>query len=115
LTGQCYTCGKCCDFGKFGHRLFITTPELMYLAANLGEENIKPMTTGLCPYNVSGKCSIYELRFSGCRIFFCKGDKDFQGGLSEKTLKKFKLLCREFQIPYCYTDLASALNGFSVA
>lgn len=113
LTGQCRTCGECCDFKSFNHKLFVTPPELMYLAANLGDENIKRMTTGRCPYNAEDKCSVYEYRFSGCRIFSCKGDKDFQSVLSEQVVKKFKSLCREFQIPYRYTDLATALNGFS--
>jgi uncharacterized cysteine cluster protein YcgN (CxxCxxCC family) len=42
LAGVCDACGKCCDFSKFDHRLFVTTPELMYLAANLGTESVKP-------------------------------------------------------------------------
>lgn len=113
LAGMCNACGKCCDFESFDHKLFVTAPELMYLAAKLGAENIKPMTTGRCPYNVNGRCSIYEHRFSGCRIFFCKGDKDFQSKLSENVSKEFKSLCTDFQIPYSYTDLATALNGFS--
>jgi len=108
LAGMCDACGKCCDFAQLDHRLFVTTPELMYLAANLGTENIKPMITSLCPYNIGGKCSIYECRFSGCRIFSCNGDTDFQSRLSERALKKFKLLCTDLQIPYCYTDLATA-------
>jgi Fe-S-cluster containining protein len=131
LSGICGTCGKCCDFESFDHRLFVTTPELMYLAANLGAENVKPMTTSRgstprlrsgqaslttgCPYNIKGKCSIYEHRFAGCRIFSCKGDTDFQSGLSERALKKLKSLCTEFQVPYRYTDLATALNSFTVA
>ncbi len=115
LAGICGTCGKCCDFESFDHKLFVTTPELMYLAVNLGAENVKPMITSRCPYNIRGKCSIYEHRFSGCRIFSCKGDSDFQNELSESALKKFKSLCVDLQIPYRYTDLATALNGFSVA
>ncbi len=115
LTGLCYACGKCCDFSEFDHRLFVTPPELIYLRANLHSENLKPMETGRCPYNAGGKCSVYEHRFSGCRIFSCKGDTNFQSGLSEKALKKFKAICREFQIPYRYTDLATALNKFVVA
>jgi len=113
LAGLCNACGKCCEFGSFDHRLFITTPELMYLAANLGAENIKPMTGRKCPYNIDGRCTIYEYRFAGCRIFYCKCDKNFQSELSESALKKFKSLCTEFQIPYRYSDLATALNGFS--
>jgi len=115
LAGMCSACGKCCDFAQLGHRLFVTTPELMYLAANLGAENIKPMTTSQCPYNIGGKCTVYEYRFAGCRIFCCKADADFQSGLSESALKKFKSIYTEFQIPYRYTDLATALNGFTVA
>jgi len=113
LTGQCDTCGKCCDFSQFDHRLYITGPELMYLAANLGADNIKPMPTNRCPYNIDGKCSIYKYRFAGCRIFYCNADKDFQSKLSELTLEKLKSICTEFQIPYRYTDLATALNRFA--
>lgn len=113
LIGQCNACGKCCDFCRFDHRLFITGPELMYLAANLGTDNIKPMSTNLCPYNIDGKCSVYKYRFGGCRIFYCSADKDFQSKLSELTLEKLKSICEEFQIPYRYTDLATALNIFA--
>ena len=110
LAGCCDACGRCCDFEGFDHRLFVTTPELMYLAANVGSENIRPMLTSRCLYQTSGKCTIYNLRFAGCRIFCCKADKDFQSSLSESIIKKFKLLCAEFQIPYRYTDLATAIN-----
>ena len=112
LAGACDACGKCCDFKNFDHRLFVTTPELMYLAANPGAESIKPMTTSRCPYNIGGKCTVYEYRFAGCRIFCCNGDADFQSSLSESTLKKLKSICTKFQIPYRYSDLATALNGF---
>lgn len=112
LAGKCDTCGKCCDFAKFDHRLFVTPPELMYLSAILGAKNIKSMTTSRCPYNINGKCTIYEYRFAGCRIFYCRGDADFQNRLSESALNKFKSICTEFQIPYRYTDLTTALNSF---
>jgi hypothetical protein len=110
LSGVCQACGKCCDFGVSDHRLFITTPELMYLAAKLGEDGVRPMRTGRCPYNIDGKCSIYEYRFAGCRIFCCEGDTDFQSMLSESAVKKFKSACVEFGIAYKYLDLATALN-----
>jgi len=110
LAGQCNCCGACCDFEAFDHRLFVTTPELIYLAANLGADNIKSMHTSRCPYNIDSKCSVYKYRFAGCRIFYCKANKDFQSELSESALKKFKSLCRQFDIPYCYNDLATALN-----
>jgi hypothetical protein len=112
LAGTCDACGKCCDFKNFDHRLFVTPPELMYLSANLSGESIKAMPASRCPYNIGGKCIVYEYRFAGCRIFCCKGDTDFQSRLSESTLKKLKSICTKFQIPYHYSDLATALNSF---
>ena len=113
LAGVCDICGRCCDFDVVDHHLFVTTPELLYLAANLGEEKVKSMPAGRCPYNISGKCSIYEYRFAGCRIFCCKGTPDFQSTLSELAVKKFKVLCTQLETPYRYTDLATALNDFA--
>jgi len=112
LAGSCRACGNCCDFGNFDHRLFITPPELIYLSAKLGAESIKTMTSGRCPYNVDNMCGIHDRRFAGCRIFCCKGDADFQSDLSESALSKFKSICTEFEIPYRYLDLATALNSF---
>lgn len=109
-VGQCCACGKCCDFEGFGHKLFVTPPELFFLKVNLRGESLKPMRAGRCPYNAGGRCGVYEYRFAGCRIFFCKGDLDFQNELSEKALKKFKAICEQFQIPYRYIDLATALK-----
>ena len=115
LSGRCKCCGDCCDFDAFDHRLFVTPPELTYLAAKLGAENAKPMTAGRCPYNIDGKCSVHEHRFVGCRIFCCSGDADFQSELSEAALARLKSICTEFRIPYHYADLATALNALHLA
>ena len=106
----CSQCGKCCDFESYDHRLYVTTPEIIYLTAHLGEENIKPMPTGRCPYNIENKCTIHKLRFAGCRIFNCKADTDFQSQLSESTIKTFKEICNNTNTGYKYTDLKTALN-----
>lgn len=113
VKARCSACGKCCDFDSFDHRLFITPPELMYLTANIGRENVRPMATGRCPYNVEDKCTVYEYRFAACRIFCCNAGRDFQSGLSEAVLTKLKSACAEFGIPYNYSDLATALNAFA--
>ncbi len=107
---KCMACGECCDFAKFGHLLFVSTPEMIFLKENIGQEKIKQMETNVCPYNERGKCTIYPLRFAGCRIFFCKGNGEFQGQLSETTIKSFKALCTEFDIPYKYKNLQQALK-----
>ena len=113
LAGTCEGCGKCCDFEAFDHRLFVTPPELMYLAANLGGEKPRAMTTGRCPYNIGGKCMVYDYRFAGCRVFCCKGDKDLQSRLSKFVLTEFRAICNEFNIRYRYTDLPASLKSLA--
>ena len=111
LSVKCQACGKCCDFENFEHRLFVTIPELVYMAANLNVEALEMMQTGKCPYNIEGKCKVHKYRFSGCRIFNCKANEEIQSELSELTLKKIKEIHLKFEIPYRYMDLASALNN----
>ena len=110
LVGNCTICGKCCDFAAFDHRLFVTTPELIYLAA---KQKPKQMHAARCPYNLKNSCTIYDSRFAGCRIFCCGGDADFQSKLSESVIKQFKSICEEFRIPYRYSELSEALNNFT--
>ena len=106
----CKACGKCCDFEAYDHRLFITTPELLFFAHRMSPEPIKPMTTGQCPYNIDKKCTVHPHRFAACRIFSCTGDVDAQNRLSEAAVAKLKSICEQSNIPYQYVDLKAALS-----
>jgi Fe-S-cluster containining protein len=106
---QCKACGKCCDFKSFGHRLYITTPELLCFKTNI--KDLKQMTTDVCPYMQNGKCTAREFRFAGCRIFFCKANSELLSELGEQAVEKFKKLCDKYSLQYRYTDLKTALNG----
>ncbi len=112
-AGRCSTCGACCNFTAYDHLLFVTPPELIYLAEKLGAESLKQMTSGPCPYQEATKCTVHSHRFAGCRIFCCGGDAEFQSELTEATLKRLKAICEQFQVPYRYADLATALAAFS--
>jgi Fe-S-cluster containining protein len=114
--GKCKACGKCCDFESFGHKLYITTPELTYFKTKLAKNKISilPMTTGVCPYRKDGKCSVYPWRFAGCRIFNCTGNADLQGELSEKMIRQMKQICLQESLSYRYLDLRTALNQAAV-
>ena len=107
----CDACGRCCDFESFGHKLFVTTPEIIYFKSKFKPEDLKPIATAICPYNSHGKCTIYEDRFAACRIFNCKTDTEAQNDLTEEVLKELKGLCDTFDIPYRYVDLKTALNN----
>lgn len=111
LAGNCRACGKCCSFESYGHRLYITLPELDYLAFHIGKENIRPMKNGICTFNKNGKCSVYDYRFASCRIFCCTAVKDFQSQLTESVLIQLKRLCQDFTVPYRYMELATALSS----
>jgi Fe-S-cluster containining protein len=112
-AGRCKACGACCDFVAYDHRLFVTAPELAYLAARLGVRELKLMPTGRCPYQEGTNCTAHENRFAGCRVFCCQGDPDFQSELSEEALRRLKVLGEELRVPYRYQDLAVALAGFN--
>ena len=111
-AGACNACGACCDFVRYDHRLFVTPPEVIYLAKKLDAEKLEPMVSGQCPYQEGEKCTVHEHCFCGCRIFCCHGDADFQSELTEAALKKLKAICLRFEIPYRYADLATALEAF---
>jgi Fe-S-cluster containining protein len=124
---ECSACGKCCDFASFGHKLFITSPELLYFFQNVKpliisqqsrdhkgavkDEVLSNPSSSSCPYLKDGKCTARDFRFAGCRIFFCKADSEKINELSEQAIKKFKALCDEYNFPYRYMELASALNN----
>ncbi len=108
FDANCSACGKCCDFDSFGHKLYITSPELLYFYENL--KPVQKMTAGRCPYQKQNQCTARESRFAGCRIFFCKGGSEKQNALCEEAIKKIKALCDEYDFPYRYMELSVALN-----
>lgn len=101
MDRMCKACGECCDFEAFGHRLYVTTPELLHFRHTVGPA-IKAMPAGVCPYRVDGRCSVYAYRFAGCRIFTCGGDSEAENRFSEEAIRKFKELCEAYAIPYRY-------------
>ena len=111
-TGDCKACGDCCDFEKFGHRLYVTSVELAYFTGNM-KQDLHKMDTDVCPYRINGKCTVYPYRFAGCRIFACGRNADTESDLSEKSLEKLKQIGEKHQIPYKYTDLKTALNSIN--
>jgi Fe-S-cluster containining protein len=89
------------------------TLEIKRLPRRPDSSGLLATTTGRCCYQINGKCSVHPFRFSGCRIFCCKGKSTFQSELTESAIKKFKALCAELQIPYRYVELPTALKDFT--
>lgn len=109
LNPVCRACGTCCNFENYGHRLYITTPEMLYFLYHLPLD-FRIMMDGVCPYCENGRCSVYAYRFAACRIFTCTSDPRRQHQLSEEAVRRFKELCVRYDLPYRYIDLKYALS-----
>ena len=107
---QCSKCGNCCDFESFGHKLYVSTPEMIYFKSHF-KGPYRKMTRQICPYLENGKCTVHNRRFAGCRIFFCRADAKWQNELSEQIIKELKLLCEQNNISWQYAELSAALDS----
>jgi len=105
----CRMCGKCCNFGSFGHRLYVTTLETAYYLAGNGPP--PPITGDVCPHLFDEKCHARHRRTLACRVFYCDPKyKDSQGPLIEEYHARLHALHAEFQVPYIYIDWITMLQ-----
>lgn len=106
ITDQNATCrnqGECCRFGEFGHRLYVTTLEIVYYLATGSLP--PPVTADACPHSLDGRCHARERRPLGCRVFYCDPHAEhWQGPLSERRLARLKVMHEELRVPYTYVD-----------
>jgi hypothetical protein len=70
--GGCRACGQCCHFRTFGHRLYATRLEALYLIDRCGVPQ-RPFGEDACGYQEGAACGAREGRALGCRTFFCAG------------------------------------------
>ena len=114
----CDNCGKCCDFDRYGHRLYVTTLEMLYFWSGLREQQsnaaLKSQLTapdGRCPYQQQG-CTARPFRPASCRIFYCRDlPAEFQHNLTEQVMQRLMVMHEEFQAPYYYADLRQWLQS----
>src|SRR2546423_8063278 len=79
----CRASGRCCQFEKYGHRMYVTGVEAMHFEKKMKHERRKTKDgkgislpqltehTEGCPYQVEGLCTAREARPLGCRVYFC--------------------------------------------
>lgn len=113
---DCKNCGNCCDFITYGHRLYVTTLEMLYLIHGMNSTNqTRPLTRfdalkPQCPWQKKSGCTIRDYRPAGCRIFYCDLNTDFQNDLTEQVLASLRDLHKQFNAVYYYTDLLTWLK-----
>lgn len=103
LGGKCHRCGLCCDFVKFGHRLYATSVEIAYL----NQAPLPPDSHQPCPWQKNRDCRAGKHRLLGCRCFVCNRSKEDEirsNEIYERALEQISRLCVEHQIPRGYSD-----------
>ncbi|AQQ09083.1 hypothetical protein L21SP3_00881 [Sedimentisphaera cyanobacteriorum] len=106
---HCRQCGSCCNFARFGHRLYVSTPEIMYFRHYVPAK--AELINGKCPYLKDSKCSVHKYRFAGCRVFNCMMSEQLQSEISEFAVKRFRNICDKHGLEYQYIDLEQALQS----
>jgi Fe-S-cluster containining protein len=109
LQPRCQLSGDCCDFPKYGHRLFATLLEVDFAAehgARLGE----PEGADWCEFYRGRRCQAREVRPLACRTFYC----DAAAGealreLHERLLAELRAAETEMAYPQGYGDFVELL------
>lgn len=114
----CWASGRCCNFEKAGHRLYVTGLEAAYTIARL-ESPLPPADLvaarrrGDCPFLSKNLCGVHAIKPLGCRVYFCdRTAQDWQKDLSERALDLVRRLHERHAIPYRYGEWRSMLDHF---
>lgn len=119
----CTASGRCCDFERYGHRLYVTGLETaMTLDAiprerALGDGDIeRARSAGTCPFVVGGLCGVHPVRPVGCRVYFCDPSAQlWVNELAEFAADAVKRVHDDFGIEYRYTEWRAMLSMFREA
>ena len=102
----CLGGGPCCRFDLFAHRLYLTPAELALLVSQPAPDSTYA-DPGRCPYQSGPRCVAYARRPLGCRIFFCRGEKQQFERLYERYHREIRSLHESCCIPYSYGELTA--------
>lgn len=114
----CWASGRCCNFERTGHRLYVTGLETAYAIVR----STRPVTRGEidaararggCPFQVENLCGIHTIKPLGCRVYFCdRSAQEWQQDLSERLLADIRALHEVHQIEYRYGEWRAMLEMF---
>ncbi len=132
----CWASGRCCNFDRAGHRLYVTGLETAYALAHLSPapppppqsppppSPAHPLTlqqidtaraAGGCPFQSANLCTVHAVKPLGCRVYFCdRSAQDWQRDLSERMLREIRALHDRHAIEYRYGEWREMLEYFAV-
>jgi len=115
----CWASGRCCNFTKTGHLLYVTGLEAAYTIARLPSPPTAATITaararGDCPFQSLNLCGIHPLRPMGCRVYFCdRSAQSWQNDLSEAALHHIRALHDQHHLEYRYGEWRTMLELFT--
>lgn len=114
---RCINRGKCCNFAKYGHRLYVTSIELAhFIDGQKSEWKSVSDVADQCPYHIGGVCTAREHRPLGCRVFFCEAESDvWPNEIYESGLERLKRISADHDVDYRYQEWLSALRSVPIS
>jgi Fe-S-cluster containining protein len=123
----CTASGRCCDFQRTGHALFVTGLEVAWTLDRIPAERAisegdvtAAIDAGDCPFLVADgsirRCGVHPARPMGCRVYFCDPTRErFVQDLAERGARLVRELHDRFGVPYVYAEWRSLLGCFASA
>ncbi len=114
----CWASGRCCNFEKTGHRLYVTGLEAAWCVLGMRDSGAATMEgiaaareRGGCPFQVGNLCGAREVRPVGCRVYFCdRSAQVWQRELSEAALRDVRALHEAERLEYRYGEWRGMLE-----
>lgn len=106
---NCRSCGECCHFETYGHRLYATVLEVLFLVSRSGKAR-RRFGPDSCGYQSGAQCTAREGRPLACRLFFC-GEDSPDSSDYERALEKIRALTESAELPWDYRPLHEHMAG----
>lgn len=106
----CWASGRCCNFERTGHLLYVTGLEAAATMSRAQRERSSPLalapaTPGACPFQEGNLCGVHAVRPLGCRVYFCdRAAQSWQHDLSEAMQERIRALHDRLGAPYRYAE-----------
>lgn len=111
----CWASGRCCNFERTGHRLYVTGLEAAFCAARAGRglsvgDVAEAAARGGCPYQEANLCGAHGVKPLGCRVYFCdRTAQEWQHALAERSLEDVRRIHDAHGVPYRYGEWRAML------
>lgn len=115
----CWASGRCCNFAKSGHLLYVTGLEAAYAVDRLPETLLEcdieaAEARGDCPFLDGHLCGIHAIKPLACRTYFCdRSATAWHRELSEAMHGRIREIHARLGVPYRYQEWRSLLRMFA--